>query len=94
MCITYIQFYHVCQAQGIDRASFPYVGYSQPYCAYLGGVVMLVVIFFYGYKALDPWGVETFFQNYTMRLVAPVLYLGWKLVKRTRALKPQEVDLV
>lgn len=63
MCITYIQFYRVCQAQGIDRASFPYVGYFQPYCAYLGGVVMLIVILFYGYKAFDPWDVEIFFPK-------------------------------
>lgn len=94
MCITYIQSYRACQAQDIDRSSFPYVGYFQPYCAYLGVVVMLLVVLFYGYKAFDLWNVETFFQNYTMQIVAPVLCLGWKLVKLTRAFRPQEIDLV
>jgi amino acid transporter len=94
MCITYIQFYRACKAQGIDRTSFPYVGYFQPYCAYIGAAVMVLILLFYGYHAFDPWNTETFFQNYTMQLLAPILFLGWKLVKRTKVLDPKEIDLV
>ncbi|KAK1145252.1 hypothetical protein N8T08_004405 [Aspergillus melleus] len=70
ICVTYIQFYRACQAQGIN------------------------LLIFYGYHAFDPWNVETFFQNYTMQLVAPILFLGWKLVRRSRFLKPNEIDLI
>ncbi|KAJ5109970.1 amino acid permease/ SLC12A domain-containing protein [Penicillium argentinense] len=94
ICITFIQFYRACKAQGIDRRNFPYFGYFQPYCAYFGAVAMVLVLLFYGYTAFDPWNVETFFQNYTMQLVAPCLYIGWKLGHRTKTLKPNEVDLV
>lgn len=36
MTITYIFFYRATQAQGIDRKSFPYTGWFQPYSAYIG----------------------------------------------------------
>ncbi|KAB8259035.1 amino acid permease/ SLC12A domain-containing protein [Aspergillus pseudonomiae] len=94
ICITYIQFHRACKAQGIDRQQFPYYGYFQPYCSYLGAVCMVLVLLFYGYTAFAPWNVETFFQNYTMQIIAPILYFGWKFAHRTKILKPQEVDLV
>ena len=94
MSITFLQFYYACKAQGVDRRTFPYYGYLQPYCAYVGIMSMMIVILFYGYKSFRPWDVSTFFQNYTMQIVAPVLFVFWKLVKRTRLLKPSEVDLV
>ncbi|KAE8154873.1 amino acid permease/ SLC12A domain-containing protein [Aspergillus avenaceus] len=94
VCITYLRFYRACQVQGVNRGDFPFVGRFQPYCAYIGLAAVLLVTIFYGYAAFDPWSVEAFFQNYTMQLVAPVLYLGWKLVKRTRILSAKEIDLV
>ncbi|KAK6810962.1 hypothetical protein RU639_013240 [Aspergillus parasiticus] len=94
VCITYIQFHRACKAQGIDRKTFPYYGYFQPYCSYIGAVCMVVVLLFYGYTAFAPWSVEVFFQNYTMQLIAPILYFGWKLAHRTKILKPKDVDLV
>ncbi|KAE8421264.1 amino acid permease/ SLC12A domain-containing protein [Aspergillus pseudocaelatus] len=94
VCITYIQFYRACKAQGIDRKSFPYYGYFQPYCSYIGAVCMVLVLLFYGYTAFAPWSVEVFFQNYTMQILAPILYFGWKFAHRTKILKPKDVDLV
>ncbi|KAE8133613.1 amino acid permease/ SLC12A domain-containing protein [Aspergillus pseudotamarii] len=94
VCITYIQFYRACNAQGIDRKSFPYYGYFQPYCSYIGAVCMVLVLLFYGYTAFAPWSVEVFFQNYTMQILAPILYFGWKFAHRTKILQPKDVDLV
>lgn len=94
MCVTYIFFYRACKAQGIDRRSFPYTGWFQPYCAYIGLTGMLLVVFFYGYSSFTPWSVETFFSYYTMVIVAPILYVGWKVIKRTRIVRPHEADLV
>ena len=94
MCITYVNFYGACKAQGVDRRSFPYYAYLQPYCAYVGIAAMVVIIMCYGYKSFQPWDVSTFFQNYTMQIVAPALFIFWKVVKKTKWLKPSEVDLV
>ncbi|KAE8347523.1 hypothetical protein BDV24DRAFT_146996 [Aspergillus arachidicola] len=94
VCITYIQFHRACKAQGIDRTTFSYYGYFQPYCSYIGAVCMVVVLLFYGYTAFAPWSVEVFFQNYTIQLIAPILYFGWKLAHRTKILKSRDIDLV
>lgn len=81
-------------AQGIDRRSFPYTGWFQPYCAYIGLTGMCLVVFFYGYSSFTPWSVETFFSYYTMLIVAPILFVGWKFLKGTKIVRPHEADLV
>jgi yeast amino acid transporter len=44
MGTTYIFFYRACKAQGVDRKSFPYYGYFQPWCGYLGTAWMVVIV--------------------------------------------------
>ncbi|RJE19495.1 Amino acid permease [Aspergillus sclerotialis] len=94
ICITYIRFHAACKRQGVDRRTFPYFGYFQPYCAWIGCGAMVIVLLFYGYTTFAPWSVESFFQNYTMQLVAPILYLGWKLAHKTNVVRLDDVDLV
>ncbi|KAI4724293.1 putative amino acid permease [Aureobasidium sp. EXF-10728] len=94
MCVTYIFFYRACKAQGLDRNTLPYKGWFQPYSAYLGAAWMTMIVFCYGYTSFAPWSVSNFFIYYTLLLVAPITFFGWKLVKRTRLLSPLEVDLV
>ncbi|KIW13296.1 hypothetical protein PV08_08484 [Exophiala spinifera] len=94
MCVTYLFFYNACKAQGIDRNSFPYTGWFQPYCGYIGLAWMCMIVIFYGYSSFTPWDVGTFFSFYTMVIVAPVLFVGWKVIKRTRLVGAREADLV
>jgi amino acid transporter len=94
--ITFINYHKACGAQGVDRKTErPYYGRFQPYCAYIALAVQTLVALTYGYYAFRPeWNVETFFKNYTMQLLAVVMFIGWKLFKRTRYIRPSEVDLV
>ena len=48
-----------------------------------------------GYAVFLPgrWSVPTFLFSYTMIGVFPVVFVVWKLLKRTKFLKPEEVDL-
>lgn len=94
MSITYIYFYRACKAQGIDRNSFPYTGRFQPYSAWIALVAETLVVFFYGYSSFTPWSVDSFFTYYTMLILAPILFIGWKLYHRTKAVNPYEADLV
>ncbi|KAL3450084.1 amino acid permease/ SLC12A domain-containing protein [Aspergillus insuetus] len=91
---TYLFFYRATKAQGFDRATLPYTGWFQPYSAWLGLAWMTTVVFCYGYASFKPWSVDGFFTNYTMVGVTPILYVGWKLIKRTKFVKPAEADLV
>lgn len=94
MNVTFLYYYRACEAQGVDRKTLPYYGRFQPYGTYIAIFVQTLVVIFYGYTAFTPWSVESFFRNYTMQLLAPILFFGWKFLKRTRTIKPQEVDLV
>ncbi|KAH6898077.1 amino acid permease/ SLC12A domain-containing protein [Thelonectria olida] len=96
ICITYLFFYKACKAQGLDRRSLPYFGYFQPYSAWISGIFLTAVVCTYGYSVFLPgnWDVGTFFTYYTMLLIAPILYLGWKFLKGTRLIKAHEADLV
>ena len=38
--------------------------------------------------------MSRFFTYYAMLILAPILFVGWKLVKRTRLVAPHKADLV
>jgi len=94
MGVTYICFYHACKAQGVDRKTFPYTGWLQPWCGYLGTAWMTMIVFCFGYASFAPWSTDGFFSNYTMLLIAPVTFTFWKVLKKTKFVKPLEADLV
>ncbi|KAJ6002598.1 hypothetical protein N7451_005145 [Penicillium sp. IBT 35674x] len=89
-----VSFHAACKRQDVDRRTFPYFGHFQPYCAWIGGAAMVTVLLFYGYTNFAPWSVQGFFQNYTMQLVAPVLYIGWKIAHKTKIVELNDIDLV
>ena len=94
MCTTYLFFYRACKAQGLDRSKLPYYGRFQPWCGWIGLVWMILIVFTYGYSCFMPWSTTNFFFNYLMLILAPILYLGWKLIKKTKIVKASEADLV
>jgi|TARA_R110002060_G_scaffold12655_2_gene18015 amino acid transporter len=96
MSITYIFFYKACQAQGLDRRTLPYRGWFQPYSAYISSSFLILVVFTYGYSVFRKggWDVGSFFTYYTMLILAPINFLGWKLIKKTKLIKAAECDLI
>ncbi|KAM3420113.1 hypothetical protein BST61_g3415 [Cercospora zeina] len=94
MCTTFIFYHKATVAQGLDRKSLPYYGWFQPGCAYLGLAWMIMIVTCYGYSSYAPWDVESFFIYYAMLILAPILFIGWKVVKRTRFISGHEADLV
>jgi amino acid transporter len=95
ICITYLFFYRACKAQGLDRRSMPYFARFQPYSTWVALIFLTCVVTCYGYPVFLPgrWAIDTFFTFYLMVLVAPLLFFGWKLFKRTKFIKPFEADL-
>ncbi|KXT04211.1 hypothetical protein AC578_77 [Pseudocercospora eumusae] len=94
MCITFIFFHRACKAQGVDRKTFPYCGWFQPYSAYIGLAWMVMIVTCYGYSSYKPWSTENWFIYYAMLILAPLLFVFWKVIKRTSFIKPHEADLV
>ncbi|KAI9840639.1 MAG: hypothetical protein M1837_001408 [Sclerophora amabilis] len=96
MSFTFIRFMKACQAQGLDRRSLPYFGFWQPFAAYYALTGTMVMTFVGGYTVFLPgnWEVPSFLFSYTMIGVFPILYFGWKIWRKTKFLRPDEVDLV
>ena len=95
MSFTFIRFKKACEAQGLSRSSLPYKGVLQPYLAWYALVSTFTMTFVGGYTVFLPgkWDVPTFLFSYTMIGVFPLLFIGWKLLKRTKWLESSEVDL-
>ncbi len=95
IAFTYTRFKKACEAQGKSRDSLPYKGIWQPYIAYYALAGCLVMTLVNGFPVFieGNWSMTTFFFSYTMVGVFPLLYFGWKLLKRTSVIKPQDVDL-
>ncbi|KAF2247463.1 amino acid transporter-like protein [Trematosphaeria pertusa] len=94
MCTTYLFFYRALQAQGISRDSLPYKGWGQPYVAIAGVVLFSVILAIYGYATFYAFDVGTFFTYYAMCFVCIILWVGFKLVKRSKFVRPEDADLV
>ena len=96
MAFTYIRFKKACEAQGLSRDSLPHKGWLQPYAAWYALVGCFIMTFVGGYTVFLPgnWDIPTFFFSYAMVGIFPLLFLIWKLVKKTKFLKPTEVDFV
>ena len=84
-----------CQAQGLSRNSLPYKGWGQPYVAWYAFTGCFIMTFVGGYTVFLPgnWDVPTFFFSYTMIGIFPILFASWKFLKRSKWLKPKEIDL-
>ena len=95
MCIIYLYFFKALKAQGWERKDLPYVGWAQPYCAYFGLITMSLTVTFYGYTTFLTgwWDVGTFFSYYLMVGLCPILFIGWKLLKKTKMVKPGEAGM-
>lgn len=96
ICITYLSFYNATKAQGFDRKSLPYYGWFQPYGTYIALAFYFVVLFLRGYTVFLPgqWDITTFFTTYTMVGVAPLFYIAWKVIFKTKWVKAEQCDLI
>lgn len=95
ICITYVFFHRALRAQGVDRSTFVWVSWFQPYLAYVTGFVMFSFIWISGYEVFLPgnWSVETFLFNYFVVFLDVAIFIGWKLIKRTKLIAPEDADI-
>ncbi|CAG8948713.1 hypothetical protein HYFRA_00001834 [Hymenoscyphus fraxineus] len=96
MCVNFLFFYRALKAQNYDRDSLPYKGFWQPWSTVFALCFETLVLGGYGYSTFLPgaFTVADFLSYYTMVFVAIFLFGFWKLVKRTKMVKPEEADLV
>ncbi|KAJ7047019.1 general amino acid permease AGP2 [Mycena alexandri] len=82
---TYLKFYYALKEQGIDRDILPHRSFWQPFCGYYAFAGTFVMAFVSGWTVFLPgnWDVPTFLFSYAMLGLAPVLFIFWKVFRRT-----------
>ena len=91
---SHIGFMRALKARNQSRDTLPYKAIWQPYLAYYGLFFNLVIIFTQGFTAWIPeFDVSSFFVAYICPILFAVLYLGHKIICRTKFVNPLEADL-
>jgi amino acid transporter len=92
---TYRHFYSALKAQGVDRDTLPYKGRFQPYTSYFAMAGTLFQLLAGGYSLFikGGWDVKWFFLDYGMIGFFIVAFLSWKLLKKSKYVKPGTADL-
>ena len=93
--ITYLHFYAALKKKGVDRRSLPYRGYLQPYAAWyaLFGTCIMGLVLGYEVFITNNWDITLFFTRYTMIGLFPLATIVWKLVRRTKYVRPGTADV-
>lgn len=91
---SFIRFYYGCKRQGIDRNEFPFKAPFQPWASMFGLFMIIMVIIFNGYTVfLDGnWSTADFIVAYITLVIFAVLYVFWKLWKRTKFVTLDNMD--
>lgn len=94
-CINacHLAFMRALAAQNISRDSLPYKAHWQPWFAWYGLGFNCLIILTQGFTAFIPWDVSSFFAAYISVLLFVVLYVGHKIVKKTKFVVPEEADV-
>ncbi|KAF8077993.1 dicarbixylic amino acid permease [Lyophyllum atratum] len=96
MCIAFchIRFMKALKAHGMSREDLPYKAPFQPWGSWFALVATGIITIFKGFDTFMPFKTDTFVTSYIGIPVFFVLWLGYKLIYRTRLIPLKEVDLV
>jgi amino acid transporter len=94
-CINFchIRFMKALRLRGTSRDSLPYKAPLQPWAAYYGLFFNILIIFTQGFTAFIPWDTQSFFIAYISLILFVVLWVGHKVVFRTKLVKLADMDL-
>ena len=91
--VAYIQFHKALRAQGIDRNTLVFKSPFQPYTAYFALSFFAIITLFNGFYVFKPFSIKNFVTAYVGIPIYLLLYLFWKIFKRTSFVRPAEADI-
>ncbi|CAM1504160.1 Fc.00g017510.m01.CDS01 [Cosmosporella sp. VM-42] len=94
MMVANLRFHQGLKAQGIDAATLPFKSRFTPYSNYFAifWVSLILLTNGYGVFIKGNWSFSGFFTAYFTIVFWLVIFLGWKIVKRTSFIKAHEMD--
>ncbi|KXN91492.1 General amino acid permease AGP2 [Leucoagaricus sp. SymC.cos] len=94
IAFTYTRFYAALKRQGISRETLPHKSFWQPFSAYYALAGTLTMAFVGGYTVFLPgnWNIPSFLFSYAMIGACPILFIGWKIVHKTKWQRLEKID--
>ncbi|KAI6089696.1 amino acid permease/ SLC12A domain-containing protein [Hypoxylon rubiginosum] len=94
MLVSNIRFHHGLKAQGIDLSTLPFKSRLTPWGNYFALFWIGIILLTNGYGVFikGHWKFVDFFTAYFTIVFFVVIYLGWKIVKRTPFIKAKDMD--
>lgn len=89
----HIRFQKIMRAQNIPRSELPYLAPLQPYLSWYGLTFVSLITLTCGFTVFIEWNTGDFFSNYISLMLFVSLYVGHKLICRTKVVPMNEVDL-
>lgn len=94
ICICHLCFMRALKAQNMDRDTLPYKSWGGRGLAIYGLVFCGIITITQGFTAFVPWDIQNFFIAYISLILFAVLYIGHKIVTRSKFVNPAEADLL
>lgn len=93
--IVYLRFYHAMRVQGISRDELPWKGPMQPYAAAITCFLLTIILLTGGFSTFmrGRWSTHEFIGSYLDIGIVTVLYVGYKLVYRTKIISLEEMPI-
>ncbi|KAJ6588544.1 amino acid permease/ SLC12A domain-containing protein [Mycena capillaripes] len=94
VAITHIRWYRAMKVQGLSRDELPFKSWTQPYGAWIVLVSFSIIMFFNGYATFlsKPFDWRSFISDYINIPFFIILFIGYKIVKKTRIVPLAEMD--
>jgi amino acid transporter len=98
ICLAYIQFHKALKAQGVDRNTLVFKSHFQPYTAWAAFTYFALIILFNGFHVFvgehhQNWNVTDFLAAYIGIPIFFLLFVFWKIVKRSPWIHPADADI-
>jgi yeast amino acid transporter len=95
LCFCYLRFYRALELQGVSRDSFPWKSPLQPYAAWVGFIGSTIIVLISGFSVFlkGNWSTSDFFASYAGIPIFIIPIIGWKLGKKSKYVKLEEIDL-
>lgn len=94
MIMTFVGWYRARTAQGLTNDQLYYVAPLNPYAAFLGLFLGCLALLFIGFDQFVPFNAQGFVTSYFCLPYSFILFVVWKVLKKTKWVDPAQADLV
>ena len=91
--LCHLRFMQVLRHRGISRDELPYKAPFQPWASQLGFFFNVLILITSGFTVFISWDTASFFSAYISVILFVALYVGHKLVFRTKIIPVDQVDI-